>query len=86
METTTEVKPKSSILTPKLNQPKVAKADVGALWGHAESNGDEYFTGEITLNGTKTLINVRRNVYKTEDKHPDWRIYIAIPKTKETIP
>lgn len=53
---------------------------IGALWSKTSGRGD-YFTGQIELaDGSKLKIVVFRNGYKTEDKHPDWRIYESKPK------
>lgn len=72
---TTEVK-KTSIITPLIKpEIHVNRKDIGALWGKVGENGDEYFTGEIVMNGVKTQVNVRRNQYKENERHPDWRIY-----------
>ncbi len=87
METLTETEnqtKKTSIKTPVQGAEKPERRDVGALWGKVEENGDEYFTGEIIINGVKTQLNVRRNQYKKEDKHPDWRIYLSCKNPKQT--
>jgi uncharacterized protein (DUF736 family) len=49
--------------------------EIGALWKKSSANGD-YFTG--TINGVNVV--VFPNKYKTETKHPDWRVLKAKPK------
>lgn len=74
----TEILEKTSLktLTQTPEQQKERK-DVGALWFKKdETSGDEWFTGEITLNGTKHQLTVRRNKYKDKESKPDWRIYL----------
>lgn len=51
---------------------------LGALWSK-EKNGQQYFTGKITLdlgNGLKREVNIAvfQNTYKEHDKQPDWNI------------
>lgn len=53
---------------------------IGALWAKTSAKGD-YFTGQIELaDGSKIKIVVFRNNYKTEDKHPDWKIFESKPR------
>lgn len=52
---------------------------IGALWAK-ESERGAYFTGEIEIDGVKTKIVAFQNSFKTEDKHPDWRILRSKPK------
>ena len=78
---------KSSIITPVMNpEAKTGYRDIGALWGKIGENGDEFFTGEITINGVKTQINVRRNKFKDNDKRPDWRIYLRVEQKQNIAP
>ncbi len=50
--------------------------EAGALWvKESKSDGKEYMTGDIVINGQKTSVIVFRNNYKEQANHPDWRIY-----------
>ncbi len=62
--------------------------EIGALWykeskDNEDKNQDEgkedYFTGEVTVNGVEQKIIVFRNNFKDIDKKPDWRIYLREP-------
>ena len=52
---------------------------IGALW-EKSSNKGTYFTGQIEVNGTKVSIVCFKNSYKKEDRHPDYRIFVSVPK------
>ncbi|HAJ79377.1 MAG TPA: hypothetical protein DCO75_06360 [Fibrobacteres bacterium] len=54
---------------------------LGALWKN--KNGKDMFTGNIEIDGKSTRLVVFTNGYKTEDKHPDYIIYLKEPKTGE---
>ena len=47
------------------------------LWLNQSKSGEKYFSGN--LGGAKVLIF--KNKHKTEEKHPDYQLYIA-PKQK----
>lgn len=49
--------------------------EIGALWVKSSANGD-YLTG--TINGVKVVVFA--NTYKTNEKHPDWRVYKSTPR------
>lgn len=55
---------------------------IGALWIN-EGKNIKYLAGEIEVDGTKTKIVVFKNSYKTEEKHPDYRIYLRNTKAEE---
>lgn len=52
---------------------------IGALWEKSSSKGT-YFTGQIEIKGVKIPIVCFVNNYKKEDKHPDYRIFVSVPK------
>ena len=49
------------------------------LWKNTTKDGKTYMSGN--LGGAKVMIFA--NSYKTEDKHPDYQLYIAENKKKE---
>ncbi len=49
--------------------------ELGALWLKTSAKGD-YLTGKI--NGVDVV--VFQNSYKTESKHPDWRVFKSQPR------
>lgn len=51
---------------------------MGAFWLSESKSGEKYFSGY--LNGAKLMIF--KNKHKTEDKHPDYIMYLA-PNPKE---
>ena len=57
---------------------------IGALWVN-EGKNIKYLAGEIEVNGETVKIVVFKNSYKTEEKHPDYRIYLKASK-KEAEP
>lgn len=85
METTTDTKSTLKTLTVKTPiKPKVDETkkkfsrdeELGGIWvKEAKSDGKEYMTGDVTINGQKTSIIIFRNRYKENEKHPDFRIY-----------
>lgn len=54
---------------------------IGALWQKQSQKGT-WFSGNIEVDGKKYQIVAFPNNYKTEDKHPDFRILQAEPKTE----
>ena len=52
---------------------------LGALWQKRKGEQD-YFTGEVTINGVTTKLVVFANGFKESDKHPDWVIYKSQPR------
>lgn len=55
--------------------------ELGALWEKEGSNG-LYMTGKI--NGQSVV--VFKNRQKKNDKHPDWRVLKAKPRTEQPKP
>ena len=53
--------------------------NIGALWIN-EGKNIKYLAGEIELDGKVTKIVVFKNSYKTEEKHPDYRIFVKTSK------
>lgn len=52
------------------------KPKIGALWAReSKTNGEEYFSGEITVNDKKISFVAYRNDYKEQENHPDFKIY-----------
>lgn len=52
--------------------------EIGALWKRTGKTG-EYFTGSIMLNGQAYEIRAFKNDYKKQDKHPDLKVFLALP-------
>jgi uncharacterized protein (DUF736 family) len=50
---------------------------IGALWVNKEK---KFLSGSITIDGKETKIIVFKNDRKSEDKHPDYRIFLSKPK------
>ncbi len=73
----------NSLKTPIKPVKEVEKKDEmeerGGLWSKESRNGNEYFTGDVTINGVKEQIVVFRNNFKTSERMPDWRIYKREP-------
>mgnify|MGYP003290381841 CR=1 FL=1 len=69
----------------KQEKTEVKNESIGALW-IAETKAGKFMSGEIELDGKKTRIIVFRNNYKTEEKHPDYRIYLPKVKTEDDLP
>lgn len=55
------------------------RESIGALWLQTARDGKKYLSGEIQ--GQKVV--VFKNVNKTDDKHPDYRIYPHVAREKE---
>lgn len=66
---------------PKKQAEKTEKKteSIGALWIN-EGKNIKYLAGEIELDGKLTKIVVFKNSYKTEEKHPDYRIFVKTGK------
>lgn len=52
---------------------------LGALWAKTSSKGD-YFSGEITINGTTHKLVVFANSFKDAANKPDFVIYRSLPR------
>lgn len=66
----------------KQEKKETKNESIGALWIN-EGKNIKYLAGEITLDGEVTKIVVFKNSYKTEEKHPDYRIYLKTAKKQE---
>lgn len=56
-----------------------SKREIGALW--KKTNGSQsFYSGKIKLNGEEIEIVCFSNKHKTEDRHPDIRVYISESK------
>jgi len=53
--------------------------EITGLWANKSKNGDTYYSGYMG----KSAILIFKNNYKTEDKHPDLRMFVAEGKKKE---
>lgn len=49
---------------------------MGALWSRENERGS-YQTGQIEIAGKTINILVLPNTFKTDQKHPDWKIFYA---------
>jgi hypothetical protein len=56
---------------------------IGALWENQSSKG-KYFTGQLEIDEKKIKIVVFANGFKKEDKHPDWKIYVSVPRDQQS--
>jgi len=89
MQTTTTANKAKPSTTQKPNNktsqslPPKQKSDlveIGGLWAReGATSKQEYFTGEVLMNGVKESIVVFRNGFKQHDNMPDWRIYLRPP-------
>lgn len=59
--------------TTDTNSEQGAMLQLGGLWVNESKNGNKYMTGYL---GNLKLM-VFRNNYKTDDKHPDYVMYLA---------
>jgi len=53
--------------------------DIGALWQKTSTKGS-YLSGYIEVDGVKKNIVCFINTYKSEQKHPDYKIYPSEPR------
>lgn len=60
---------------------------IGGLW-EKETKSGKVLSGSIEVNGQKVRIAIWPNKYKTETKHPDFRIFVDNyePKPKANEP
>jgi hypothetical protein len=57
---------------------KTKNQSIGALWKRKQkSDGKTYLSGQIELKGEVVKFVAFTNSFKEEDKHPDFKIYIA---------
>ena len=66
----------------KQDKKETKNESIGALWIN-EGKNIKYLAGEITIDNEVTKIVVFKNSYKTEEKHPDYRIYLKAAKKQE---
>ena len=52
--------------------------EISGLWKGTDKNGNTYYSGYMG----RAKILIFKNKYKEEDKHPDFKMYIAPPKPK----
>jgi len=50
------------------------QSSVGGIWVKTTVKGDKYLSISIELDGKKHNFSAFKNDYKTEKKHPDYRI------------
>jgi uncharacterized protein (DUF736 family) len=53
--------------------------NLGALWLNESKNGEKYMSGYL---GEARLV-IFKNKHKEEDKHPDYKVFIAKGKKQE---
>jgi len=58
------------------------KKSVGAFWKKTSANGNEYYSGNIEINGEKIYL-VGFNNTKKADNQPDIRVFISEKKVEE---
>jgi hypothetical protein len=69
------------IICPMTEPTTKAKDDsVGALWSKSTPTVGEYLTGNVMIDGKKVEIVCFLNKYKTEDKHPKYRVFLSKPR------
>lgn len=56
-----------------------AKREVGALWKKTNSN-QSFYSGKVKVGDKEVEIVCFTNKHKSEDKHPDLRIYLSESK------
>ncbi len=50
---------------------------VGAIWVRTSKSGDKYLSLQVEINGQKYNYVGFKNDYKTEDKHPSYKLFEA---------
>lgn len=61
----------------------MAEQSIGALW-RKEKNGNEYFTGNVEIEGIKHPIVIFANKYKDGmENRPDFKIFPSKPKEEK---
>jgi len=58
---------------------KSSMLEITGLWANKSKNGETYYSGYMG----KSAILIFKNNYKTEDKHPDLRMFVAEGKKRE---
>jgi len=49
---------------------------IGAFWKKTSKKGNIFYSGNVEVNGQKVKITMFPNNRKTEDRHPDFNIYL----------
>jgi len=62
-----------------MENEKSSMLEITGLWANKSKNGDTYYSGYMG----KSAILIFKNNYKTEDKHPDLRMFVAEGKNRE---
>jgi len=62
-----------------MENEKSSMLEITGLWANKSKNGDTYYSGYMG----KSAILIFKNNYKTEDKHPDLRMFVAEGKKRE---
>ena len=55
---------------------------IGAIWEKEAKSGARYLS--IEIDGTRYVAFV--NEYKSEDRHPDWRVFLSQERPKPVVP
>ena len=71
--------------TPGLSDD-LAKRKVGALWLKTSSGGNKYLAGRVTFGSVDVGVLVLRNPSKTQDKHPDYQIFLMREEMGKEMP
>jgi hypothetical protein len=63
-------------------QGKPKRVKIGALWESTTQNGQVYYAGSFGRGGGARL-EVWPNRYKTEEKHPDFNVFVVEPLKRD---
>lgn len=74
-----------NIKTAVRRERQVNDKELGSLWSKESQSGQDYFTGDVTINGVKEPVIVFRNNFKKHDRMPDWRIYRREPLNNQVV-
>ena len=55
----------------------------GAGWIKPDKNGDKYISAKVNIDGVDHSINIYKNKYKKEAKHPDYNLLVLKPKSQD---
>lgn len=61
------------------------KKSIGAFWLKTAKSGSKYMSGIIEIEGEKHNVVMFKNGHKTEDKHPDYKVFLS-EERKEILP
>lgn len=62
------------------------RKSIGAFWLKTAKSGTKYMSGSIEIEGEKHDIVVFKNDYKTEERHPDYKIYLNEKRRQDAPP